>query len=94
MPAGCLITGALIRIPTMLIFSGELVAYIGGDTIALNGYNVVPASANRKQAFYAVTNSYLTMLFATDAKTIEDAESEFTDEANLLMSRQQNGEVQ
>ena len=29
------------------------------------------------------------MMFATSAKTVEDAENEFTDEAHLLLSRQQ-----
>jgi len=94
MPAGCVITGALIKIPTTLITSGELVVYIGEEAVQLNGYNVLPAAANRKQAFYALTDSYLTMFFATDAQSIEEAESQFTDEADMLLSRRQNGGIQ
>ncbi|MGL4680420.1 MAG: hypothetical protein ACRCWC_13690, partial [Plesiomonas shigelloides] len=83
-PAGVMITGALIKIPTTLIVSGECMVFIGGDTIKLVGYNVLPASANRKQAFLAVTDTWLTMMFKTAATTVEDAEHEFTDECDLL----------
>jgi hypothetical protein len=86
-PAGTLLTGALIKIATMLIIQGDIVVYIGEDTLNLVGYHIVPAGANRKQAFYARLDTWLTMIFSTDAKTIEIAEDEFTNEANLLISR-------
>lgn len=86
-PAGVVITGALIRIPTLLIVSGHATVFIGGESIELAGYHVLPGQAGRKQVFAARTDTDLTMLFATDAKTIEQAEAEFTDEADLLASR-------
>jgi hypothetical protein len=86
-PAGVVLTGALIKIATILIINGDVIAYIGDDSIRLSGYNVLPAEQNRKQAFVAQTDTYMTMLFSTNAKTIEDAENEFTDEASLLFSR-------
>lgn len=87
-PAGTLLTGALIRVPTMLIVNGHVSVFTGADrALHLRGYNVVPASAGRKQVFYAVEDTDLTMLFPTAARTIAEAEAEFTDEADKLMTR-------
>jgi hypothetical protein len=86
-PAGVVLTGALVKIPTMLIVSGKASILIGEDEVVIEGSMVVPASAGRKQAFIAHTDTYITMCFRTDAKTVEDAEREFTDEADMLMSR-------
>lgn len=87
-PAGAVLTGALIKRATMLVVSGDVSIFTGGDTIELHGYHVVPASAGRKQVFYAHADTDLTMLFPSSATTVEEAEAEFTDEGHLLMSRQ------
>lgn len=87
-PAGVAITGALIKIPTLLIVSGHCEVFTGGDVVELHGYNVIEASANRKQVFLAHEDTTLTMLFPTTATTIEQAEDEFTDEADMLQTRQ------
>lgn len=86
-PAGVLITGALIKIATVLIVSGDAIMYGDGGAVEISGYNVLSASANRKQAFLALTDTYLTMLFPSEAKSIDEAECEFTDEIDLLASR-------
>ena len=86
-PAGVLITGAHITIPTLLIVSGHATLFIGGEDVELKGYAVVPASAGRKQAIYAHADTLLTMLFPTAARTVEEAEQEFTDEPERLCSR-------
>jgi len=87
--AGSRMTGALIKIPTTLVITGDVTVFIGEGTIELFGYNVIPASAGRKQAFIAHTDVAMTMMFATKATTVEEAENEFTDEAHMLLSRQQ-----
>lgn len=87
-PAGTMITGALVKVATMLIIQGDVVVYIGDDSIALSGHNVLPAGKNRKQAFVAITDVYLTMVFCSNAKSIREAEDEFTDESGNLISRQ------
>ena len=87
-PKGIVIAGALIKRSTNLIISGHVIVSLGDDTVEYQGYAVLQASANRKQAFVAKEDTYLTMFFNTDATTIEDAENEFTDEGALLMSRQ------
>jgi hypothetical protein len=89
-PKGVLLTGALIKIATLLIISGDVVAFIGSETKRLTGYNVLPASAKRKQAFYAIEDANLTMLFKTNALSVEEAEREFTDETEVLLSRKES----
>lgn len=86
-PAGVILTGALIKIPTTLIVCGRTTVFIGDQPKDIDGYNVIAASANRKQAFVAHDDTYITMIFCTNAKTVEEAEEQFTDEAHLLSSR-------
>lgn len=87
LPASVLLTGALIKIPTLLIINGDVVVYMDGEAIDLSGYNVFAASAHRMQAFYAKTSTDITMIFPTTAFTVEEAEREFTDDFEKLFSR-------
>jgi hypothetical protein len=91
-PAGVVITGALIKIATLLIVNGDALVYVNGGAREVSGYNVITASAGRKQAFVAQSDTWLTMIFRSDAETMEQAEAEFTDEAEDLMSAGPMGE--
>ena len=86
-PAGVVLTGVFIRVPTLLVFDGNATVNAGDDATTLVGYHVLAASAHRRQAFLAHADTRLTMVFATQAKTVVEAEDEFTDEAHLLFSR-------
>jgi GNAT superfamily N-acetyltransferase len=87
-PAGTVITGTLIKVATVLIVDGDAMLYVDADEpLHCTGYNVMPASAGRKQAFWMKGNTALTMIFPTAAATVEQAEREFTDEFDLLASR-------
>lgn len=86
-PTGVMITGVLIKIATILIIQGNVIVYIGEEKLELCGYNILPASANRKQAFFALTDVHMTMIFPSEAKNIFDAEEQFTDDADKLISR-------
>lgn len=87
-PAGVVISGVLIKRSTNLIICGHVSVFIGDDkTREYEGYNILTAQAFRKQVFIAKTDTYLTMFFATKAKSVEEAEEEFTDEVDILMSR-------
>lgn len=81
-----IISGALIKIPTILYASGDLSIYIGKAIQNIKGYGIITADANRKQIIYANEDSYLTMAFATKAQTVKEAEKEFTDEYERLLS--------
>lgn len=87
MKAGTVLTGALIKIATTLIVNGHVVVYIGGEPRELRGYHVIAAAAGRKQAFVAISDTNLTMIFATSAKSVVEAEDKFTDEGAQLFSR-------
>lgn len=86
-PAGVTLTGALMIIPTILIIQGNFLLFIGGKTKELRGYNIFTGGANRKQAGVALSDTCITMIFPTSAKTIEEAEEQFTNETHILFSR-------
>lgn len=87
-PAGVFITGVEIKVPTLLIVHGHCQVFTGTETRELFGYNVMHAEAGRKQAFAAIEDTHITMIFSTDAQTVEAAEEEFTDDAASLQTRQ------
>lgn len=86
-PAGIAITGALIRVPTLLIVDGECEVFTGSEVARLSGHHVLQCQPHRKQVFMAHTDTHLTMIFPTNAATVEEAENEFTDEAARLQTR-------
>ena len=87
-PAGTALAGAMIKVPTTLVVHGHASVLIGdGEERVLDGYHVLAASAGRKQAYIAHADTHITMSFRTQARTVEEAEREFTDEADQLMSR-------
>ena len=90
-PAGHLLACCLVRVPTIVVLAGSANVYVGKDEpLRLEGYSVVPASAGRKQAFLSITDFALTMFYATQARTVEEAENELTEEAAMLASRRDN----
>jgi hypothetical protein len=86
-PAGVVITGGFIQVPTTLIINGRGTIYANDETMEVNGYKVIVASAGRKQIYSAHEDTTGTMFFATNAKTVEEAENEFTMDAYMLLSR-------
>ena len=86
-PSGVLVAGTLVQIDTTVIVYGNITVYVEGEPLLLTGYNVLPTYAGRKQAAYAHSDTYFTMSFATKAKTVEEAEEEFTSEFADLWSR-------
>lgn len=84
---GTILAGALIKVPTTLIVNGSCRVFLGNESVDLHGYHVLAASAGRKQAFVAFEKTQLTMIFATEANSVDAAEDQFTEEAGQLMSR-------
>ena len=85
-PAGCLLTGAHIIIPTMLVLSGDATVFNGVEPVRLTGYHIIQGHAGRKQAILAHAETHLTMMFPTASKTVEACEFEFTDQPDSLVS--------
>ena len=86
LPKCTLITGALIKIETALILAGYLCFYKSDTPSYYRGYHVLPAGKNRKSAVIALEDSHMTMLFPTSASSVTEAEQEFTDEHEALMT--------
>lgn len=89
-PKDMVFTSVLIKRPTVVIVVGSAAVLAGVDWLELEGYNVIPASAGRKQVFVSRSPVIITMLFPTQARTVEEAERQFTDQADELLSRRQN----
>lgn len=89
LPPKVMITGALVKIPTILVINGDVTYIVGCDQAPrrLIGYHVLGAEPNRKQIFVAMAETTITMLFPSDAKTVRQAEEQFTDEWRLLTTR-------
>ena len=47
-PAGVVLTGVFIRVPTLLVFDGNATVNAGDDATTLVGYHVLAASAHRR----------------------------------------------
>lgn len=86
-PAGTVLTGAFMKIPTLLIVHGDAEVLNFDGWLDVRGYAVLAGGAGRKQVFFARTAVEMTMVFATQATTVDEAEREFTDEFERLMSR-------
>ena len=86
-PKGICVFGTLIKRTTQLIIAGHALINDGTKAVELKGYNILDCAANRIQCAYAIDDTYATMIFATDAKTNDEAEREFTDEFELLQTR-------
>lgn len=90
MPRGMVLTGALLKRGTVLIVVGSVSVLAGEEWMEMEGYNVIPASAGRKQVFESRSPVIITMLIPTQARTVEEVEAEITDEGDRLLSRRQN----
>jgi hypothetical protein len=91
--AGVLFTSVLIKVPTMVTVNGKCRVSAGEGSRDLEGYNVLPACAGRKMIYLTFEDTDITMVFPSNAKTIEEAERQFTDDAEMLLSRQCDDDV-
>lgn len=86
LPTDTVGAAVLITPPTVLILMGEVDVWSNGDLIRTSGYSVLPGSAGRKIAFVTHSDVAMSMFFPTDAKTVEEAQRQFTVEHELLPS--------
>lgn len=87
------IVSVMIKVPTMLTVNGKCRVFAGEAWHDFDGYRVIPAEAGRKLIYVTFAPTEITMVFPSKAKTIEEAEREFTDESDMLLSRQSSGDV-
>lgn len=87
--AGVAVAGVLVKIPTQLVASGHFVLSDGARSEEVKGFKVYEGFPGRQAAVVAIEDSAFTMLFATGAKTVEEAEEEFTDQYERLLTRKE-----
>lgn len=90
--AGVAIVSVLIKVPTVLTVNGKCKVF-AGEWCDFDGYHVLPANAGRKMIYVTIEPTQITMVFPSKAKTIEEAEREFTNESDMLISRQSVGDI-
>jgi hypothetical protein len=85
LPANTLVAAVLFKRATSLIISGACTVYSNDELIEVNGpHVVVPCAAGRKIALITRSELQATMSFPSDAKDVETAQKEFTDEYDQL----------
>lgn len=84
---GVIFTNVMVKCATLLIIHGDIMALADDTWIELKGYNVCPADGGRKQIYVTLTDVEMTMVFPSTARTVEEAEEQFTDESDMLLSR-------
>ena len=85
LPADTVVAAVLIKVPTMLIIIGQCEVWSNDELICVDGYSVLPGSAGRKIAFVTRTRTAMSMIFPSAAKTVDEAQREFTDDHELLV---------
>lgn len=88
-PKGVMVVGVTIKCATQLIASGDFTLTDGATSKRFTGHCVFDGASRRRAAVYAHEDSAFTMLFASDAKTVEEAEKEFTDETDRLLTNKE-----
>ena len=82
--------GALLKVPTTLIFHGDCYVSMGMGVERLKGYRVLKGMPFRRQVFLALEDTWMTMCYRTDSTDVQEIEKEFTDEWMLLTTRRED----
>jgi len=85
LPFDTVCAAVLIKLPTVLIIQGDCEVWSNDELISVSGYSVLPGSAGRKIAFVTRSDVAMSMIFPSAAKTVDEAQREFTDEHELLV---------
>jgi hypothetical protein len=85
LPPDTACAAVLIKVPTVLVTMGDALVYSNEEVVEISGFSVLPGSAGRKIAFFTKSDFSMSMVFPTDAKTIDEAEKQFTDEHDQLV---------
>ena len=86
-PAGSILAGAVIKVPTVVIVHGDCTVTTGSKTLHIDGFAVLKGAAGRASVWRATTETTISMVYASQAVSCEAAEEEFTDEYEKLLTR-------
>jgi len=85
--AGVLMGAAEIIVPTVLVVSGKCEIFNGGKKAIVDGFVILRGEPHRQVAVKAITDTYMTMIYATDKTDPVACEEEFTDQTDQLFTR-------
>lgn len=86
-PAGVLLTGALLNTQNICVMHGDITVTTSEGPKRLTGFHVIPADAGYKRAGIAHSDTWWTTIWPTQEKEIEAIEDEMTTEAQRLQTR-------
>ncbi len=86
-PAGIMLTGALLNHDNICVVHGDISVTTDEGTQRLTGYHVLPASAGRKRAGVTHGDTWWTMVWRTDETDLAEIEDAMTPESDRLQSR-------
>ncbi|MFZ5565989.1 MAG: hypothetical protein ACOY95_03200 [Pseudomonadota bacterium] len=86
-PAGTVMTGALLNKDNIIVMVGDLIVTTAEGLRRLTGYHVLPVAKGFKRAGVILQDTYWTTFVRTDKTEIRDIEDEMTDESAQLQTR-------
>ena len=86
-PAGTMAVGVELAKDSVLICQGRCRVTSGGEVLEIDGYKVLSGLAGRKSVCATFSDCIFTTIITTDAKTVEEAEAEYTNEVERLQTR-------
>lgn len=92
-PPGFLFVSVYIVPETIVTVHGHLSVWINGDWVTFEGFHVLPAAGGRKQVMLAHSETTISAVFPSTAKTVAEAEAEMTDTPHLLQSAGRTGDT-
>lgn len=84
-PAGYVLTTEKIQCDTVVIVNGDCIFTDTEKAARISGYKVLLGARGRQSLIRTLSDTYITMIFATKAKTVAEAESEFSDTPDRLL---------
>ena len=85
-PKDSVFVSVQVKRPTILIVSGDATFSDTESAVRIRGYEVLLGAAMRQSIVRTHEDTYFTAIFATDAKTVEEAEREAVTQPDLLFN--------
>lgn len=86
-PAGTVLTGALLKADNTCVMAGDITVTTSEGARRFTGFHVLPAEAGHKRAGFAHADTWWTAIVRTDLEDVFAIEESLTDEGHKLQSR-------
>lgn len=84
-PAGVLFVSNQVMVPTVVVISGDCLLTDTDKAVRIQGYEVLAGAQRRQAVFRTLKDTYITAFFATNAKTVAEAEREAVADPSRLL---------